>query len=50
MEAIGKAESAAPLGNATPEALAKEVAHLLQPRLEVTGTVRHVDGGYHFVA
>ena len=50
VEAIDKAEAAAPLGNASPESLAKEVTHLLQPGLDVTGSVRHVDGGYNFVA
>ncbi len=46
-EAVAQAAARAPLGNATPEALAWEVAHLLRPDLAVTGEVRHVDGGYH---
>lgn len=50
VEAVEKAQAAAPLGNASPESLAMEVAHLLRPGLDVTGSVRHVDGGYHFVA
>lgn len=50
VDAVARAEAAAPLGNASPEALAKEVAHLLQADLDVTGSVRHVDGGYNFVA
>lgn len=49
VDAVAKAEAAAPLGNASPGSLAKEVAHLLQPDLDVTGSVRHVDGGYNFV-
>jgi len=48
--AVSKADEAAPLGNASPAALAAEVAHLMQPDIEVTGEVRHVDGGYHTVA
>ncbi len=50
VSAIEKAEAAAPLGNASPASLANEVAHLLRAELDVTGTVRHVDGGYHTVA
>lgn len=50
VDAVARAEAAAPLGNASPESLAKEVAHLLQADLDVTGSVRHVDGGYNFVA
>ena len=38
-----------PLGNANPEDLALEVAHLLRPDLKITGEVRHVDGGYNIV-
>lgn len=45
--ALAHAAARAPLGNASPEALAREVAHLLRPGLGVTGEVRHVDGGYH---
>ncbi|MEM9175439.1 MAG: SDR family oxidoreductase [Myxococcota bacterium] len=48
--AMEKAEAAAPLGNASAQSLAYEVAHLMRPDLEVTGEVRHVDGGYHGVA
>ena len=48
--AIEKAALAAPLGNATPEALALEVVHLMQPNVSITGEIRHVDGGYHAVA
>ncbi|MFO0690297.1 MAG: SDR family oxidoreductase [Myxococcota bacterium] len=48
--AIEKAGAAAPLGNATPEGLALEVAHLMSPGHAITGEVRHVDGGYHAVA
>ncbi len=46
-EAVATSGARAPLGNATPEALAAEVVHLLRPGLGVTGEVRHVDGGYH---
>ena len=46
-DAVAHAAARAPLGNATPQALALEVAHLLRPGLAVTGEVRHVDGGYH---
>lgn len=45
--AVAHAAARAPLGNATPRALALEVTHLLAPGLAVTGEVRHVDGGYH---
>lgn len=48
--AVEKAAHAAPLGNATPEALALEVVHLMRPSVLVTGEIRHVDGGYHAVA
>jgi enoyl-[acyl-carrier protein] reductase I len=48
--AVEEAGARAPLGNATPGALAQEVAHLLRPGLGVTGEVRHVDGGYHVLA
>ena len=50
VSAVEKAEAAAPLGNASPRSLAREVAHLLSADLDVTGTVRHVDGGYHTTA
>lgn len=46
-EAMAEADARAPLGNATPAALAYEVVHLLRPDLAVTGEIRHVDGGYH---
>ncbi len=49
-EALEQAESRAPLGNARPDALALEVAHLLRPGIAVTGEIRHVDGGYHVLA
>lgn len=45
--AVERCGEAAPLGNASPEALAREVVHLLEPGLGITGEVRHVDGGYH---
>lgn len=48
--AIEKSAAAAPLSNATPEALALEVAHLMHPEHAITGEIRHVDGGYHAVA
>ncbi len=50
VEAIERAEREAPLGNASPESLAMEVAHLMRPDLHVTGEIRHVDGGYQGVA
>jgi enoyl-[acyl-carrier protein] reductase I len=37
------------MGNARPEDLAFEVAHLLRPNSRITAEVRHVDGGYHVV-
>lgn len=46
-EAVAAGDARAPLGNATPEALAAEVVHLLRPGLGITGELRHVDGGYH---
>lgn len=45
-DAVADAADRAPLGNADPESLALEVAHLLRPGLRVTGEIRHVDGGY----
>jgi enoyl-[acyl-carrier protein] reductase I len=45
--AVAHCDEAAPLGNASPDALAREVLHLLQPGLGVSGEIRHVDGGYH---
>lgn len=47
--AVADCDARAPLGNATPDALAFEVAHLLRPGLGVTGEVRHVDGGYQIL-
>ncbi|HRI18532.1 MAG TPA: SDR family oxidoreductase, partial [Burkholderiaceae bacterium] len=47
--AVEKAAAAAPLGNATPDALALEVAHLMHPDSAITAEIRHVDGGYHTV-
>lgn len=47
--AVEKAAAAAPLGNATPAALALEVAHLMHPDSAITAEIRHVDGGYHTV-
>jgi len=38
-----------PLGNARPEDLAYEVAHLFRPNSRITGEIRHVDGGYHIM-
>lgn len=38
-----------PLGNAGPEDLAYEVAHLFRPGGRITGEIRHVDGGYHIM-
>lgn len=38
-----------PLGNANPQDLAYEVAHLLRPDMRITGEIRHVDGGYNIV-
>lgn len=46
---VERADKSSPLGNATPKDLAKEVVHLLQPKLRVTGEIRHVDGGYHII-
>lgn len=36
-----------PLGNAKPTDLAHEIVHLFRPGLNITGEIRHVDGGYH---
>ena len=49
-DAVVEASWRSPLGNAAPEDLAFEVAHLLRPGLRVTGEVRHVDGGFHVLA
>lgn len=38
-----------PLGNAHPQDLAYEVAHLLRPDMRITGEIRHVDGGYNIM-
>jgi len=46
-EAMQDAEERSPLGNARPEDLAIEVAHLLRSELRITGEIRHVDGGFH---
>jgi enoyl-[acyl-carrier protein] reductase I len=46
-KAIAHASEVAPLGNADPDALALEICHLMTPGLQVTGEIRHVDGGYH---
>lgn len=42
--------AAAALGNARPEDLAREVAHLLEPGHAITGEIRNVDGGYRLLA
>jgi enoyl-[acyl-carrier protein] reductase I len=47
--AIARGAAVAPLGNASPESLALEVAHLMRPSTAITGEVRHVDGGYHTI-
>ena len=47
VESVEHAAARAPLGNATPDALAMEVAYLMQPGVLATGEIRHVDGGYH---
>jgi len=46
-DAAARANEIAPLGNATPEALAREIAYLMHPETMITGETRHVDGGYH---
>jgi len=48
-EAVANCQERGPMGNARPEDLAFEVAHLLRPNSRITGEVRHVDGGYHVV-
>lgn len=50
LKAVDVAGERAPLGNATPIALAKEIAYLMQPNVMATGETRHVDGGYHMLA
>lgn len=47
--AVAHCETRSPLGNASPDALASELLHLMQPGLRVTGEIRHVDGGYHLL-
>jgi len=49
-DAMRAAHARSALGNARPDDLAREVAHLLEPGLRVTGEVRHVDGGFHGLA
>ena len=49
IKAVAQAAERAPLGNATPLALAQEIAYLMQPNVMATGETRHVDGGYHIV-
>lgn len=46
---VEHAEQKSPLGNALPQDLAFEVAHLLRPDVRITGEIRHVDGGYNIV-
>ncbi len=48
-DAVAQCQERAPMGNARPEDLAFEVAHLLRPNSRITAEVRHVDGGYHIV-
>jgi len=48
-EAVADCQERGPMGNARPEDLAFEVAHLLRPNSRISGEVRHVDGGYHIV-
>jgi len=49
-ETAAACDAAAPLGNARPGDLAREVAHLLTPGHAITGEIRNVDGGYHLLA
>lgn len=46
-EAVELCDTLSPLGNANPEDLAEEVAHLFRPSNRITGEIRYVDGGYH---
>jgi len=46
-EAVALCNELSPLGNASPQDLAEEVAYLFRPTNRVTGEIRHVDGGYH---
>ncbi len=48
--AVERCQQDSPLGNARPQDLATEVAHLLRPSARVTGEIRHVDGGFHIRA
>jgi len=48
--AVTIAAERAPLGNATPRALALEVAYLMRDDVMATGETRHVDGGFHMLA
>ena len=50
IESVRDAARRAPIGNATPEALAQEIAHLMREGGATTGECRHVDGGYHILA
>ncbi len=50
IEAEAASERLSPLGNATPDSLAREVAHLLRPENRITGEIRHVDGGFHILS
>jgi enoyl-[acyl-carrier protein] reductase I len=50
VRAVETAAKRAPLGNATPRALAQEVAYLMRDDVMATGEIRHVDGGYHMLA
>lgn len=43
-------DASTPLGNARPQDLAREVAHLLEPGQAITGEIRNVDGGYRLLA
>lgn len=46
-DAVAAQNDRSPLGNARPDDLAVEIAHLFRPDLRVSGEIRHVDGGYH---
>lgn len=46
---IEVSDGLSPLGNARPEDLAYEIAHLFRPNSRITGEIRHVDGGYHIM-
>ncbi len=49
-EAAAQSAGIAPLGNAQPLDLAREVVHLMRPGHAITGEIRSVDGGLHLVA